>query len=196
MIERETARTESAPILDPPHEIRTRPPRPRGDPGDGPQVGLATYELSDPEATFRVIEPYRPRPAPRQPGLGSWALRVLFIWSVNLVALGAAGLVITNVGANDPFAYVAWATVFGLVNASVPLSARLVRRPPAVLLAALLLVGVDVALVWLMTVVVRPFHSPDLTAIAKAGVVIWAANLPLGVLYLKRGAPAARRRPA
>jgi hypothetical protein len=178
MIERETVRTEGTP------------------PGDGPQVGLARYELSDPEATFRVIEPYRPRPAPRQPGLGSWALRLLLIWSVNLVALGAAGLVITNVGANDPFAYVAWATVFGLANASVPLSARLLRRPPAVLLAALLMAGVDVALVWLMTVVARPFHSPDLTAIAKAGAVIWAANLPLGVLYVRRRDPASRRRPA
>jgi hypothetical protein len=58
------------------------------------------------------------------------------------------------------------------------------------------MVGVDVALVWLMTVVVRPFHSPDLTAIAKAGVVMWVANLPLGVLYPRRGAPATRRRPA
>jgi hypothetical protein len=178
MIERETVRTESTPVP------------------DGPRVGLASYELSDPEATFRIIEPFRPRPAPRPPGVASWTPRFLVIWSVNLFALAAAGLVVTNVGANDPLAYVAWAAVFGVVNASVPLSARLVRRWPVVLLAAVLMVGVDVALVWLMTVVVRPFHSPDLTAFAKAGAVMWVANLPLGVLYLKRGSPAARRRPA
>jgi uncharacterized membrane protein YvlD (DUF360 family) len=193
---RETIRADMPPIPDPPHEIRTRPPRFRGDPGDGPRVGLASYQLSDPEATFRLIERFRPQPAPRGPGIGSWALRILLIWSVNLVALAAAGLVVTNVGANDPFAYVAWAGVFGLVNASVPLSARLLRRPLAVLLAAVLMLGVCVALVWLMTVVVRPFHTPDLTAIAKAGAVMWLANLPLGVLYLRRGSPTAPRRPA
>ena len=52
------------------------------------------------------------------------------------------------------------------------------------------------ALVWLMTVIARPFHTPDITAIAKAGAVMWLANLPLGVLCLRRGSPAAPRTPA
>src|SRR5689334_364971 len=112
MMERDTTiQPEGTP--DPPHEIRTQPPRFRGGPGDGPRVGLASYELRDPEATFRLIEPFRPRPEPRPPGAGTWALRALLVWAVNLVALAGAGLLLTAVGPTDPFAYVAWGAVFG-----------------------------------------------------------------------------------
>jgi hypothetical protein len=205
MTERETVRTDGAPDRDPPHEIRTpgHPrrseeggiPRFRGDPGDGPRVGLASYELRDPEATFRVIEPYRPGPGPRGPGVGTWTLRVLLTWAVNLGALGAAGIILTVVGTYDPVAYVGWAVVFGVVNASTPAVARLVRRSRAVLLTAAALLAVDVVLVWLMTVLAQPFHSPSLAAIAEAGAVMWLANLPLGVLYVRRG-PTSPRQPA
>jgi hypothetical protein len=177
MTERETARTEGAPNE------------------DGPRVGLASYDLRDPEATFRLIEPYRPGPAPRGPGIGTWMLRALLTWSVNLVALAAAGLVFTTVGTYDPVAYVGWAVVFGAVNASTVVVARLVRRPRVVLIAAAALLVVDIVLVWLMTVFTRPFHSPELAAIAEAGAVMWVANIPLGVLYLRRG-PASPRQPA
>jgi hypothetical protein len=165
------------------------------DPREGPRVGLASYELRDPEATFRPIEPFRRGPAPRRAGLGTWSLRILLTWSVNLVALAGAGIIVTNVGPYDPSAYVAWAAVFGLVNASTPVSARLFGRSMVALLTAAVLLAVDVALVWLMTVVARPFHSPDLVALAKVGVVMWVANLPLAVWYLRRGVPAARREP-
>jgi hypothetical protein len=175
MTERETVPAEGAPV-----------------PG-GPRVGLASYHPSDPEATFRVIEPYRPAPAPRRAGFGTWSLRLVLTWSVNLVALAAAGLVVTNVGAYDPFAYVAWAAVFGLANAAVPVSATRGRRRSAALVAALVLLGVDVVLVWLMTVFARPFHGADLAAIAKAAAVMWLANLPLAVLYLNRRAAAPGR---
>lgn len=157
---------------------------------DGPRVGLASYELRDPEATFRVIEPFRPRPEPRAPGPGTWALRGLLVWAVNLVALAGAGLLLTAVGPTDPFAYVAWGAVFGAVNASLPILARLVPRPRTVLLAAAGLLVLDLALVWLMTLMARPFHSPDLAAYAKAGAVMWAVNLPLAVLYVRRRGPA------
>lgn len=163
---------------------------------DGPRVGLARYDPSDPEATFQVIEPFRPRPEPRRPGFGTWSLRLLLTWAVNLAALAAAGIIVTDVGASDPFAYVAWAAIFGLVNASGPITARRVRRPGGAVVAALVLLGVDVVLVWLMTVIARPFHSPDLAGIAKAGAVMWFANLPLGVLYLRRRTPVAPRQPA
>jgi hypothetical protein len=153
---------------------------------DGPRVGLASYELRDPEATFRIIEPFRPRPEPRPPGPGSWLLRFLLVYAVNLVALAGAGLLLTAVGPSDPFAYAAWAVVFAAANASPPVLARLVPRPRAVLVAAAFLLVVDVALVWLMTLLVRPFHSPDLAAYAKAGAAMWVANLPLAALYLKR----------
>lgn len=160
---------------------------------DGPRVGLASYDPSDPEATFQIIEPYRPRPAPRRAGFGTWLLRLAITWSVNLVALATAGLVVTNVGAYDPFAYVAWAAVFGAANAALPASGRLGRRPHAVLLAAAALLVLDVVLVWLMTLLARPFHGADLPAIAKAGAVIWLANVPLVALYLKRRSAAAPR---
>src|SRR5215472_13988809 len=171
MTERETVRTDRAPDE------------------DGPRVGLASYDLRDPEATFRLIEPYRPGPTPRGPGVGTWTLRVLLTWSVNLAALAAAGLVLTTVGTYDPVAYVGWAVVFGAVNSTTPAVARLVRRPRAVLLSAAALLVADVVLVWLMTALTQPFHSPDLVAIAKAGAVMWLANLPLGVLYLRRRSP-------
>lgn len=163
---------------------------------DRPRVGLASYELRDPEATFRIIEPYHPRAAPRGPGFGTWLMRALLTWSVNLVALAVAGLILTAVGPYDPFAYVAWAIVFGAVNASTPAVARLVRRPRPVLITAAVLLAADVALVWLMTVFARPFHSPDVGAIAKAGGMMWLVNLPLCAMYLKRRGPAAPRQPA
>lgn len=168
----------------------------RGRTTDGPRVGLASYESSDPEATFEIIEPSRPQLAPRAPGLGTWLLRGLLVWAVNFVALLAAGLVVTAVGGTDPLQYVAWAVVFGLVNAALPLSARLLRRLPKVLAVGADLLVVDVLLIWLMTVVARPFHSPDLPAIAKAGAVMWAANVPLLVLFLGRGDQAVARPPA
>jgi len=65
-----------------------------------------------------------------------------------------------------------------------------------VLLSAAALLVADVVLVWLMTALTQPFHSPDLVAIAKAGAVMWLANLPLGVLYLRRRGPTSRRQPA
>jgi hypothetical protein len=153
---------------------------------DGPRVGLASYELRDPEATFRIIEPFRPRPAPRAPGPGSWALRFLLAWAVNLVALAFAGLLLTAVGPNDPFAYVAWAAVFAAVNASLPVYAGRRPSPRHLLVAVAALLVVNLALVWLMTVLARPFHSPDLAAYAKAAAAMWAANLPLGALALWR----------
>jgi hypothetical protein len=179
MTERETVRTE-------------RPP----DPEDGPRVGLASYDLHDPEATFRLIEPFRPAPAGRRAGFGTWSLGVLLTWTVNLLALAAAGLVVTNVGPYDPSAYVAWAAVFGLVNASTWIAARLLRRPRAAFPAAAALLAVDVVLVWLMTVLARPFHSPDLPALAKAGAIMWLANLPLALLYVRWHGRAAPRLPA
>ena len=161
----------------------------------GPRVGLASYQLHDPEATFSIIEPYRPGPVPRGAGFGTWSLRVLITWSVNLAALAVAGLLVTNVGPSDPVQYVAWALVFGVVNASTPVAAMLVRRPRPVLATAAVLLVADVVLVWLMTVFAQPFHSPGLVEIAKAGAVMWLANLPLGVLYLVRR-PTSPRQPA
>src|SRR5215472_17579807 len=166
MSERETVRTEGTPE------------------DDGPRVGLASYDLRDPEATFRVIERYRPRAAPRGAGFGTWSLRALLTWSVNLVALAVAGLIVTTVGTYDPVAYVAWAVVFGAVNTATPVAARLVRRPRAVLLTAAVLLVADVVLVWIMTVFAQPFHSAGVGEIVKAGAVMWLANLPLGALYL------------
>jgi hypothetical protein len=178
MTERETGRTEGAP-----EQV-------------GPRVGLASYDLRDPEATFRLIEPYRIAPGPRGAGVGTRALRALLTWSVNLLALAAAGLILTTVGTYDPVTYVGWAVVFGAVNASTPAVARLVRRSRAGLITTGALLAVDVVLVWLMTVFARPFHSPDLVAIAKAGAVMWLANLPLGALYLRRRGPTSPRQPA
>ena len=161
---------------------------------DGPKVGMASYEPSDPEATFRFIERARPQPVSRPPGFASHARRLLIVWAANLVALLGAGLVLTAVGATDPFQYVAWAAVFGLLNATLPPSIRLLKRPPLVLAAAAGLVVADVLLVWLMTVLARPFHSADLFDFAKAGAVMWAANLPFTVLSLTRGDRAPARR--
>jgi len=157
---------------------------------------MASYEPSDPEATFRFIEPFRPAPAPRRAGVVTWSLRLLVTWSVNLVALAAAGLVVTNVGAYDPFAYVAWAAIFGVVNAAPLVSARLIRRPRVGLLTAAALLAVDVVLAWLMTVFAPAFHRPDLVALAKVGAIMWLANLPLTMLYLRSRGPAAPRQPA
>jgi hypothetical protein len=165
-------------------------------PDDGPRVGLASYDSRDPEATFRPIEPFRPRPEPRRPGVGTWSLRALAIWAVNLAALAAAGLLLTVVGASDPFAYVAWAAIFGLVNASLRPAASvagrlLERRLLATVGPAVVLLGIDVALVWLMTAFARPFNSPDVADIAEVGAAMWLANLPLTLLLLRSGKPAA-----
>jgi len=162
---------------------------------DGPRVGLASYDLRDPEATFRPIEPFRPRPEPRRPGVGTWTLRALAVWAVNLGALAAAGLLLTVVGASDPFAYVAWAAIFGLVNASLRpatwvagrlLERRLLeRRLLASVGPAVVLLGIDIALVWLMTALARPFNSPDVADIVEVGAAMWLANLPLTLLLLR-----------
>ncbi len=157
----------------------------------GPRVGLASYEFGDPEATFRPIEPFRPRPAPRRPGLVGWALRTGLVWSVNLGALAAAGLLVTNVGTNDPSTYVMGAVLFGLAGVSLGLATRFVPGRWRIAAPVLGLLAADALLVWLMTVVAPPFHPPDPAAIAKAAVVMWLANLPLWLLLPLRRAPAA-----
>lgn len=165
-----------------------------GPPEDGPRVGLASYDVRDPESTFRPIERWRPAPLPRRAGAGAWLAGGLVLYSANLLALAVAGLLVTTVGGSDPVAYVAWAAIFALVNASGLVAARLAGRPLGRLLAAAAaLLVLDVALTWLMTVVVRPFNTPALPDIAKAGLIMWVVNLPLGVLYRGRRGPAAPR---
>ena len=156
----------------------------------GPRVGLASYEFGDPEATFRPIERFRPRPAPRRTGLVGWALRAALVWSVNLGALAAAGLLVTNVGTNDPSTYVTGAVVFGLAGVSLGLATRFGRGRWRVAAPVLGLLAADAVLVWLMTVVAPPFHPPDPAAIAKAAVVMWLASLPMWLLLPLRPAPA------
>jgi hypothetical protein len=152
----------------------------------GRKVGLATFDLNDPYATFEPIEPVRP-PRPRPFRIWLWPVRVLAVWLVNLVALAAAGLVVTTVGTTDPLAYVTWATVFGAVNASGLVAGRLWRGlAPAAALATAIPFLVNLVLVWLMTVTAPPFHSPNLPAIAKAAAVMWLVNLPLRLLFPRR----------
>jgi uncharacterized membrane protein YvlD (DUF360 family) len=157
---------------------------------DGPRVGLATFDASDPDATFRPIEPFQP---PASPGRrrAAWCALWLFVgWLVNLAALVIAGLIVTSLGADDPFAYVAWAAVFGLVNACLPLTSRLGRGPRAAIVSAALPLAVNVVMVWLMTAVAPPLHAPGVAAIAKAAALMWLANLPLRLLIRRRATPA------
>jgi uncharacterized membrane protein YvlD (DUF360 family) len=146
----------------------------------GPRIGLAAYDVRDPYGTFRTIEPAPrpPRPAPARALL--WPLRLFAVWLANLGALAVAGLVLTNVGPGDSFAYVTWATVFGLVNAGLRPAGGLWRgRYAPVLSLAGLPYAVNVLLVTLMIVVVPPFHTPDVLAIVEAAAVMWLANLVL-----------------
>jgi uncharacterized membrane protein YvlD (DUF360 family) len=158
---------------------------------DGPRVGLATFDVSDPDATFRPIEPVRPAPGRRPVRALLWPLRFPAVWFVNLVALAAAGLIVTSVGPGDPVAYLMWAAMFGLVNAYLRPAARLGRGPLApIVSAAVLPFAVNVVLVWLMTLIAPPFHAPDLTSIAKAAIIMWLVNLPLRLLIRPRVKPA------
>lgn len=164
---------------------RESPPIP-----DGPRVGLATFDASDPDATFRPIEHF---PAPPSPGPGRsawWALWPLAGWLVNLAALVTAGVIVTSVGADDPFAYVAWAAIFGMVNASLRPPSRLGRGPHAAIVSAALSLAVNLVMVWLMTATAPPFHAPDVAAMAKAAAVMWLANLPLRLLIRRRSSAA------
>jgi putative membrane protein len=160
---------------------RESPPIP-----DGPRVGLATFDASDPDATFRPIEPFQPPHSRERRRAAWWALWLFVGWLVNLAALVTAGLIVTSVGADDPFAYVAWAAVFGLVNARLPLASRLGRAPRAAIVSAVLSLAVNVVMVWLMTAVAPPFHAPGVAAIAKAAALMWLANLPLRLLIRRR----------
>jgi hypothetical protein len=145
----------------------------------GPLIGLASYDGRDPEGTFRAIEPVRlPRNLPRRRSW-PWPVLVLGVWFANLVALAVAGLIVTNVGADDPFAYVLWATVYAVVNASMGPVAGLTHGPLA-RVASLVAVpfAVNVVLVWLMTVVVPPLHTTEALSIAKTAAIMWLVNLP------------------
>jgi peptidoglycan/LPS O-acetylase OafA/YrhL len=155
--------------------------------GDGPRVGLAAFDPHDPEATLRPVEPVR-LPPPTRGGAKAlmWPLRLVAVWLVNLMALALAGLIVTNVGADDPFAYVGWAALFGLVNAFGRPPARFGRGRRAVVVSAALLLAVNVVTVWLMTVLAPPSHGPDLAGIAKAAAVMLFANLPLRLLLRRR----------
>lgn len=154
---------------------------------EGPRVGLARYDPKDPLRTFQTIERFRPRPEPRRPGPMTWALRFLALWAVNMAALVGAGLLLTTVGGGDPFAYVAWALVFSGAAVALIGGGWLLKRSllTTVLPVALLLV-VDLLLMWLMVLVTRPLVTPDLAAIAEAAAVMWAVNLPLALLLLRR----------
>jgi hypothetical protein len=156
---------------------------------DGPRIGLATCDASDPIGTFRLLEPVPP-PPPR-PGPVSalaWPLRVLLAWLVNLGALVVAGMLLTSVGPTDPLAYAGWSVAIGVVNVAVWLAGR--RWPgvlaPAVSLAALPFLA-SVLTVWLMTVLTPPAHAPGLTSIGRAAIVLWLANLPLRLVLRPYG---------
>lgn len=164
---------------------RESPPIP-----NGPRVGLATFDVSDPDATFQPIEPFQPPPTHGRRRAAWWALFLFVGWLVNLAALVTAGLIVTSVGADDPFAYVAWAAVFGAVNACLPLAFRLGRGLRAAIVSAALALAVNVVMVWLMTAVAPPFHAPGVAAIAKAAALMWLANLPLRLLLRRRPTPA------
>lgn len=156
----------------------------------GQRVGLASYDLHDPAGTFQPIESFRPPPAPGPLSalawLG-WPLRLLLAWLVNLGALAAAGLIVTNVGPADPLAYVEWSVAFGILNVGPRLGARLRRSPLAPIVSAVALpLLLNLLVVWLMTVVAPPSHAPDLPSIAKAAMVMWLANLPLRLLVRRR----------
>jgi hypothetical protein len=153
---------------------------------EGPRVGLATLDASDPEGTFRPIEPYRPPPVRVGAGAALWPLRVLGVWLVNLAALALAGLVLTNVGSGDPFPYVAWSATFGLVNMGAHVAARLAATPRVAIGVAAALLPVNVLTVWLMTVVSPPSHAFDATALVKVGAIMWLANLALSLLIPRR----------
>jgi hypothetical protein len=146
---------------------------------DGPQVGLATYDPSDPVGTFRPIERFRPPPEPGPLRALVWPLRLLFVWLVNLGTLAAAGVLVTNVGPADPLAYVWWSATFGILNVGVRLTGRLWRGPLAAGLSLAAPFVANVAAVGLMTVVSPPVHTPDLASIAKAAVMMWLVNLPM-----------------
>jgi hypothetical protein len=158
---------------------------------EGPVVGLAAYDPSDPEGTFRPIEP--PPPPAREPGpvrALAWPLRVLGAWLVNLAAMAAAGLLLTAVSPADPLAFVGWAAVFGLVNFVARLVARLWRPPLAGIAAAGLPLLATLAAVPLMLAISPPTHPVDLASIGKAAFVMWLANVPLRLLL---PLPAARQ---
>jgi uncharacterized membrane protein YvlD (DUF360 family) len=122
--------------------------------------------------------------------------RLLVAWLVNLAALFVAGVLVTNVGANDPFAYAAWAAMFGLACASVRHAPRLGRVPLAWVSSAALLFLVCVVMVWLMTLTAPPHHVPNVSGIARAAAIMGLANLSLRLLFRRRppGRPASRRR--
>lgn len=164
---------------------RESPPIP-----DGPRVGLATFDASDPDATFRPVEPFQRPPSRGHRRAAWWALWLFVGWLVNLTALVTAGLIVTSVGADDPFAYVAWAVIFGLVNASLRPASKLGRGPHAAIVSAAFSLAVNVVMVWLMTATAPPFHAPGVAAVAKAAAVMWLANLPIRLLIRRRQTPA------
>jgi hypothetical protein len=158
---------------------------------DGPRVGMGSFDLSDPAATFRPIEPVRPAPRLRPVRALLRPLRFLAVWFANLVALAAAGLIVTSVGPGDPVAYVMWAAAFALVNASLGPAVRLWRSPFAPIASATAVpLVLNIVLVWLMTVIAPPFHAPDLASISKAATVMWLVNLPLRLLIRRPSRPA------
>lgn len=157
---------------------------------EGPRVGLASYDLSDPIGTFQLIER---QPPPREPGAFSalaplaWPLRILLAWLVNLGALAAAGLLFTNVGPADPLAYVQWPVAFAVLNVGAWRTARLWRGRLAQV-AGLVAVplAANVVAVALMTVLSPPIHAPEPASVLEAGAVMWLANLPLRLLVPRR----------
>jgi hypothetical protein len=182
-------------------------------------VGLASYDARDPEATFRPIEPPRPVRVPRRPPAVVWPLLVVVAWVGEIVALVAAGMLVTAVGATDPLVYVEWGAGFGATSAALyllarfrgPLAARL--RLPRRRLAfdrlpgwgrdlaglagfALLALVTDVALIWTMTMIAPPSHAIGPFDVARAGAVMWIANLPLGMLLQRRPGRAQEERGA
>ena len=165
-----------------------RGPQNRSPVGTGRPVGLATFDVRDPDATFRLVEPVPP-PPPR-PGAARllvWPLRLLAAWVLNLVALATAGLVLTDVGSSDPLPYVVWAALFGLVNVLLRFLVRLRRGRLALVLSAVVLPFlVNVLLLWLMTVTAPPFHAVDLTGVGEAALVMWLANLLLRPVLSRR----------
>ncbi len=167
---------------------RDRIQRERQSSPDGPRVGLVAFDMHDPQATLRPIEPVQPESPPASLRVRAllWALRILVAWLVNLVALALAGLIVTNVGSDDPFAYVAWAALLGLVNAAGRHPARFDRGWRAVVGPAALLLAANLVMVWLMTLVARPSHVSGLASIVQAGAVTWLANLPLRLLHWRR----------
>jgi putative membrane protein len=109
--------------------------------------------------------------------------RILLLWVCNIVALGAADLLIDGIRIEGPWRIIFIGGVFGLVNWLVKPIVKLFSLPLIVLTLGIALFFVDLLMLYITSWISPSFTIESFGAAIGATIVIWLVNVILHAAF-------------